>query len=89
MVCPGGFGTLDELFEMLTLRQTGKAPPIPIVLYDEAYWRGVVNFDALLDAGAIDAADLEIFRFAETPEQVWAMLIEGGLTASRAAEGTT
>ena len=89
VVFPGGFGTLDELFEMLTLRQTDKAPPIPVVLFDEAYWRGIINFQALVDAGAIDAADLEIFRFAETPEQVWAMLIEGGLTASRAAEGTT
>src|SRR5438045_1160670 len=65
VVFPGGFGTFDELFEILTLRQTGKAPPIPVVLFDEAYWRSVVAFDTLLEAGMVDAADLAIFRFAE------------------------
>jgi len=79
VVFPGGFGTMDELFEILTLRQTGKAPPIPVVLYDAAYWRSVLNFDALLEAGMIERADLDLFRFAESPEDAWAALIAGGL----------
>ncbi|MFL5295971.1 MAG: LOG family protein [Phenylobacterium sp.] len=86
VVFPGGFGTFDELFEILTLRQTGKAPPIPVVLFDEAYWRSVVSFDALVDAGMVDAADLAIFRFAESPEAVWGALLEGGLTPNAPAE---
>ncbi len=81
VVFPGGFGTLDELFEVLTLRQTDKSPPIPIVLFDEGYWRGVINFEALLQAGMIAEADLALFRFAETPEAVWDCLAEGGLSA--------
>lgn len=79
VVFPGGFGTLDELFEVLTLRQTGKAPRIPVVLFRERYWREVINFQKLLEFGAIDAADLELFRFAETAEEVWSMLIAQGL----------
>jgi uncharacterized protein (TIGR00730 family) len=87
VVFPGGFGTFDELFEILTLRQTEKAPPIPVVLYDEAYWRGVVKFDAMLEAGMIEAADLDTFRFAESPEAVWSALIEGGLKLDGHAGG--
>ena len=79
VVFPGGFGTLDELFEILTLRQSGKAPAIPIVLFDEAYWRQVVNFDALIEHGMIKAEDLQLFSYAETAEQVWDRLVEGGL----------
>lgn len=79
VVFPGGFGTLDELFEILTLRQTDKAPPIPIVLFDEAYWRSIVNFEALVAAGMIAEADLELFRFAETAQAVWQCLLDGGL----------
>jgi uncharacterized protein (TIGR00730 family) len=79
VIFPGGFGTFDELFELLTLRQTGKSPPIPIVLYDEAYWRGVVSFDLLMEAGMIEAADLDLFRFAESPEGLWSELVEHGL----------
>lgn len=79
VVFPGGFGTLDELFELLTLRQTDKSPPIPIVLFDQAYWRSVINFDALIAAGMIAKGDLGLFRFAETPEEVWNCLIDGGL----------
>lgn len=81
VVFPGGFGTFDELFEILTLRQTGKAPPIPIVLFDETYWRSVINFEALAEAGMIDPADMDLFRFAETAEEVWAALVAGGLQA--------
>ena len=79
VVFPGGFGTFDELFELLTLRQTEKAPPIPIVLFDEAYWRSVVNFDALVEHGMIAADDLKLFAFADDAEGVWARLLEGGL----------
>src|SRR5215211_408321 len=76
VVFPGGFGTLDELFEILTLRQTGKAPPIPTVLVDARYWRSVVNFDALLEAGMINPADLDLVHFAEDAEQAWSDLID-------------
>lgn len=79
VVFPGGFGTLDELFEILTLRQTDKAPPIPIVLFDEAYWRKVISFEALQEAGMIEARDLELFRFAETAEGIWEAALELGL----------
>ena len=79
VVFPGGFGTLDELFEILTLRQTDKAPPIPTVLFDEAYWRSVINFDVLVRHGMIRAGDLDLFRFAEDAEGVWSALLAGGL----------
>lgn len=79
VVFPGGFGTLDELFELLTLRQTGKAPPIPIVLVDEGYWRQVINFPALVEAGMIDAGDVELFRFASGAEEAWTALLACGL----------
>lgn len=77
---PGGCGTLDELFEILTfLRQTEKSPAIPIVLFDEQYWRSAVNFEALIDSGTIDRSDCDLFRFAETAEDVWSKLISCGL----------
>ena len=79
VVFPCGFGTLDELFELLTLRQTGKAPPIPIVLFDEAYWRAVIGFDTLVEHGTISPKDLELFRFADDAEAVWAALLDGGV----------
>jgi arginyl-tRNA synthetase len=70
---------LDEMFEILTLRQTRKAPLIPVVLFDEPYWRSVINFDKLVEHGAIDAADLTLFRFADTAEATWDALVEQGL----------
>jgi uncharacterized protein (TIGR00730 family) len=79
VVFPGGFGTFDELFEILTLRQTGKAPEIPVVLFDEAYWRKVINFQALADEGMISPQDLSLFRFADSAEQVWTALVAAGL----------
>jgi uncharacterized protein (TIGR00730 family) len=87
VVFPGGFGTFDELFEFLTLRQTDKAPSIPVVLFDEAYWRSVINFDALAEAGMINPADLRLFRFADDAEQVWAELVAGGLSVGEPAPG--
>lgn len=82
VVFPGGFGTFDELFEILTLRQTNKAPPIPIVLFDEAYWRSVINFDALVEHGMIEADDLKLLRFADDAEGAWRELLAGGLKPS-------
>ncbi|MEQ1709399.1 MAG: TIGR00730 family Rossman fold protein [Terricaulis sp.] len=79
VVFPGGFGTFDELFEILTLRQTKKARYIPVVLFDEAYWRSIIKFDALVEHGMIDAADLDLFRFAETAEGAWDALVAQGL----------
>jgi uncharacterized protein (TIGR00730 family) len=79
VVFPGGFGTFDELFEILTLRQTKKARTVPVVLFDEAYWRSIIKFDALVEHGMIDAADLELFRFAETAEGAWDALVAQGL----------
>lgn len=81
VVFPGGFGTLDELFEVLTLRQTNKAPPIPTVLIDEGYWRSVINFDAMIKAGMIEAEDCRLFDFAETAEDAWGLLAAKGLAA--------
>ena len=81
VVFPGGFGTLDELFEILNLRITGKAPPVSIVLFDKAYWRSVINFDALIENGMIEADECEIFRFADTAEEAWSRLVERGLKA--------
>jgi len=68
---PGGFGTLDELFEVLTLAQTRKIAPIPIVLVGERHWRRVVDFEYLAEEGAIDTEDLELFWYAETAEEIW------------------
>lgn len=79
VVFPGGFGTFDELFEILTLQQTGKAPHSPIILFDEAYWRKLINFDLLIEEGMIKADDLKLFSFAESAEQAWASLVERGL----------
>lgn len=79
VVFPGGFGTFDEMFEMLTLRQTKKAPPVPVVLVDKAYWTSVIGFDALVEHGMIAASDLELIGFAEDAEDVWAELLSRGL----------
>ena len=69
---PGGFGTFDELFEVVTLRQTRKGRDMPIILYDESYWRDVVNFDRILGEGMIAPDDLDLFAFADTPRAAWA-----------------
>jgi uncharacterized protein (TIGR00730 family) len=70
-VFPGGFGTFDEMFELLTLIQTGKIKPIPIVLFGQEFWERVVNFDALVEEGVISARDLDLFKFVETAEEAW------------------
>ena len=68
---PGGFGTLDELFEVLTLVQTRKSRQVPIVLCGSDFWKRVINFDALVEAGVISAPDLNLFRFCDEPQQAW------------------
>ena len=68
---PGGFGTMDELFEVLTLAQTRKQPPVPVILVGEEYWRRVFDPDFLVAEGAIDAEDRDLFWYAETAEQIW------------------
>jgi uncharacterized protein (TIGR00730 family) len=68
---PGGFGTLDELFEVITLVQTRKAKQVPIVLFGTDYWKRLVNFQVLIDEGVISAADLDLFQYADEPAAAW------------------
>ena len=68
---PGGFGTFDELFEALTLRQTGRMQHLPVVLFGEKFWRDTINFQNLVDLGLISKGDLELFSFAKTAEEAW------------------
>ena len=77
-VFPGGFGTMDELFEALTLIQTGRMEPMPILLFGEDFWRKVINWEALADAGTIGADDLKLFRFVETADEAWEILLNWG-----------
>jgi hypothetical protein len=69
---PGGFGTFDELFELLTLIQTGKIAPIPVLLFGRAFWERVVNFPALVEEGVVSEQDLGIFTYVETADEAWA-----------------
>jgi uncharacterized protein (TIGR00730 family) len=68
---PGGFGTLDELFEVLTLVQTRKAQPVPILLYGSAYWKRLINFDVLVEEGAISPEDVNLFKYVDDPLVAW------------------
>ena len=78
VVFPGGFGTLDEMFELLTLDQTHKlSKPITIIIYGSAYWKSVINLELLAAKGAIGVKDLELFQFADSPEQAFTMLKDG------------
>ncbi|WP_179381209.1 LOG family protein [Jannaschia marina] len=73
-VFPGGFGTLDELFEALTLIQTGRMERVPFLLFGEDFWRSIVNWEALQEAGTIGADDIDLFRFVETAEDALALM---------------
>jgi uncharacterized protein (TIGR00730 family) len=78
VVFPGGFGTLDEMFELLTLAQTQKlAKRITVVVYGSTYWQSVLNLDVLVDKGAISPRDRDLFQFADTPEEAFALLRDG------------
>jgi uncharacterized protein (TIGR00730 family) len=75
LVCfPGGFGTLDELFETLTLVQTGKCRKRPILLFGQAFWSRLIDFDLLIETGMISEADLNLFHYVETAEEAWNVL---------------
>jgi len=71
VIFPGGFGTLDELFETLTLIQTRKIHPVPVILVGEEYWSKVIDFEFLVEEGTIDPEDLDLFGYAETAEEIW------------------
>ena len=73
---PGGFGTLDELFEVLTLRQTGRMQHIPVILVGAEFWQQAVNFQFLADEGTVSDEDLRLFQFAETGEEAWQIIRE-------------
>lgn len=71
---PGGFGTLDELFEVITLVQTRKARQVPIVLFGSDYWKRLINFDMMVEEGVISPADLDLFQYADDPETAWNLI---------------
>jgi len=73
-IFPGGFGTFDESFELLTLIQTGKIKPLPILFFGKDYWHRVINFEALVEEGTIAPDDLALFTFVETAEEAWAQV---------------
>ena len=82
-VFPGGFGTLDEMFESLTLIQTGRMKPLPFLLFGKEFWKGIINWDALADAGTISESDLELFRFVETADEALAEMDDWAENARR------
>lgn len=74
VVFPGGFGTFDELFEGLTLRQTGRMQALPIIMFGEDFWKQCVNFEYLVKTGMISSKDLELFTFVKTAEEAWSAI---------------
>jgi uncharacterized protein (TIGR00730 family) len=75
-IFPGGFGTLDEMFEALTLIQTGRMERVPFLLFGKAFWDSVINWQALVEAGTIAAADLALFQYVETAEEAAKIIYE-------------
>ena len=73
---PGGFGTLDELFEVLTLVQTGKSKPVPIILFGTQFWKRLINLDFLVEEGTISPENLGLFRYTDDPKEAWEMIRE-------------
>ena len=71
---PGGFGTMDELFEVLTLVQTHKSKPVPVILFGKEFWKKVLNFDVLIEEGTISAKDLNLFRYTDDPAEAWQLI---------------
>jgi uncharacterized protein (TIGR00730 family) len=76
VVFPGGFGTIDELFEVLTLRQTGRMQHIPVIMVGKEYWSRVIDFQFLADEGVVTDEDLKLFEFADTAERAWEIICE-------------
>ena len=71
---PGGFGTLDELFEVLTLVQTGKTKPVPIILFGTQFWKRLINLDFLVEEGTISPENLDLFRYTDDPQEAWELI---------------
>lgn len=82
-VFPGGFGTMDELFEILTLQQTGKAPPMPVVLFGRQFWSKIINFEVMVDYGMVERSDLALFDIVDDAEEAWQAMLRRGLVAHR------
>ena len=74
VACPGGFGTLDELFETLTLIQTRKIKPVPILLLGSEYWQRIINFQVMVEEGMIEEKDLALFQFVDSAEEAWQVI---------------
>lgn len=87
VVFPGGYGTLDELFEALTLVQTRKIKPLPILIFGREYWEKVINFDHMVEEGMISPEDVDIFRYVESVEEAWEIIRQR--MADLAAENNT
>lgn len=73
-IFPGGFGTLDEFFEVLTLIQTQRVKPMPILMFGKEFWTNIINFQGLVDGGTISAKDLDLFQFVDSPEEGWEII---------------
>ena len=84
---PGGFGTLDELFDILTLLQTRKITGMPVILHGRDFWENVINFDVLIKHGTISPNDVEHFIIVDTPEEGWQVMVDHGLIAHKAQAG--
>jgi uncharacterized protein (TIGR00730 family) len=84
---PGGFGTLDEMFETLTLRQTHRMQPVPIILFGRDYWAKVIDFQHLADSGVIADHHLDLFTYAETPEDAWQQILDFHARAAASGAG--
>ena len=77
LICfPGGFGTLDEFFTAITLRQTERMQDVPIILYGEDYWKSILNFQFLADQGVIQDRHLKLFTYADTPQDCWQQIVD-------------
>lgn len=73
---PGGYGTLDELFDALTLIQTKVVKPLPVILFGEKFWRSVIDFNTMVEEGTVDPDDIHLFQFAETAEEAWKIITD-------------
>jgi uncharacterized protein (TIGR00730 family) len=76
VVLPGGFGTLDELFETVTLMQTGRMALVPLILFGKEFWHKIIDFDALAAFGTIAPGDVELLEFVETAEEAWDIIVK-------------
>lgn len=82
---PGGYGTLDELFEIITLVQTRKEKPVPIILYGSSYWKRLINFEFMIEEGTIERKDLDLLHYCDTPQAAWDVITDFYQLGSRAA----